>query len=513
VDDRNWYPTRLLDCGTLEDQEQDCRLIETNTTTLEGPYMTLSHCWGRTKCLKLTTGNRDQLLHSVPLSILPQLYKDAVYATRSLGIRYLWIDSICIIQEGDQSADWLREAKVMGQVYRNSFCNLSAANASGGDQSMFCSRDPETLYPQVLELTSAGNKGLYSVTDRSIWDTEVDEVLVNTRAWVVQERLLSRRVVYFGERQIFWECRQNDAAEIYVDGLPREIILPHQRMKNLALDHVTATGTPDSDLAKYRQWDQVVRAYTASDLSFPEDKLVALSSVAKAMRYAVQDTYVAGLWRRYLEFELLWCVTTPKVMSLSKKYRCPSWSWAAVDGHILSGARNIHSSKILIEVVDLNLEYLTDDDTSLVQGGWLRLRGTLKRLMLVRHRLFGATHDEPWDTWDMVVNGVLLSRPTGSIYRGPQPQIFVDNRHDHFEAQHAKKSLYCVPAKVRDDGSESIYILILEVEGMTRGVYRRIGLARGWGKEVSEPMLALSGNEEEFPCEEYRDGLHTIRII
>jgi hypothetical protein len=475
--------------------------------------MTLSHCWGRAECLKLTTGNRDQLLHSVPLSILPQLYKDAVYATRSLGIRYLWIDSICIIQEGDQSADWLREAKVMGQVYLNSFCNLSAANASGGDHSMFCSRDPETLYPQVLEFTLFGRKGLYSVTDISIWETEVDEVLVNTRAWVVQERLLSRRILYFGERQIFWECRQNDAAEIYVDGLPGDVILPHPRMKDLVLDHITPSGTLDSDMTKYRQWDRIVSAYTTSELSFPQDKLVALSSIAKAMRRYVKDTYVAGLWRRYLEFELLWSVINPKVRPLSEKYRSPSWSWAAVDGRIVTGTRNIPSSKLLIEVMDLNLEFLTDDDTSLVQGGWLRLRGTLKRLMLVRHRLFGANSDGPWDTWNMVVDGVLISRPTQSVYCGPQPQVFVDNRHDHFEEQHAKQSLYCVPAKVCEDESESIFILILEVEDMTRGVYRRIGLARGWGKEVRESMLTLSGKEEEFPCEEYRDGLHTIRII
>ncbi|MBE3048083.1 HET domain-containing protein, partial [Candidatus Bathyarchaeota archaeon] len=89
-----WYPTRLLDCGTSEDPET-CRLVETETTTIEGPYTTLSHCWGLADCLKLTIGNRDQFLDRIPFSLLPQLYQDAVHVTRNLGVRYLWIDSIC----------------------------------------------------------------------------------------------------------------------------------------------------------------------------------------------------------------------------------------------------------------------------------------------------------------------------------------------------------------------------------------------------------------------------------
>ena len=513
TDDQIYYPTRLLDCGIPQDSEESCHLIETRDLSLDGPYMTLSHCWGRANCLKLTTSNQDQLLRSIPLSTLPQMYSDAVHITRRLGIRYLWIDSICIIQEGDQLADWLREAKVMGQVYLNSFCNLSAANAPGGDHSMFCSRDPDTLYPQILDFAVDGCKGLYSVSDQSIWDNEVSEVLVNTRGWVLQERLLSRRILYFGERQIFWECRQKDASEIYSETLPRDFIQPRQRLKDLGLGHLTTDEILDSNLASYIQWDQVVRAYSACRLSFSQDKLIALSAIAKVTKKVLQDTYVAGMWRRYLEFELLWYTFNPMKMSKSHKYRAPSWSWAAVDSGIIAAARNIHTSKIMIKVVDLKLEYTTDDDTSLVQDGWLRLRGTLKRLMLMRHSMFGPNGERLGDTWDMVVDGTLISRPTESVYRGPQPQIFLDTRHDRFDEQCAKQSLFCMPAKLRDDGSESIYILILEVANVDRGVYRRIGLARGWGKEVKEAMLAVSGKEDEFPCEEYRGGLHTIRIV
>ncbi|KAH7073510.1 heterokaryon incompatibility protein [Paraphoma chrysanthemicola] len=510
--EQGWYPTRLLDCGPFEDSEQCCRLIETDTISFNGPYMTLSHCWGRTDCLKLTTDNYTQLLHRISSHLLPQLYQDAVYITRHFGIRYLWIDSLCIIQRGDGLVDWLREVKVMGQVYSNSFCNISAANAPDSDHTLFCSRNPDTLYPQIVDLIVDGHVRQYLVSDYRFWETEVSCAPINIRGWVIQERLLSPRVLHFGEREILWECREKEAAEIYPNGLPHKFSGSVQRFKSLALDHCNANNRIDSNLAAYSSWFQIVRAYTACELSFPRDKLVALSAIAKVMRNILQDEYVAGMWRRYLGFELLWSVSANRTESASQPdtYRSPSWSWAAVDGAVNPGLPDVETADLLIEVVSLKLEYSTDDNTNLVQGGWLRLRGALKQLMLVRHL---STDTFSYGDWDMFVNGVHVSVLTDSSYGEPQPHVKLDALHDHFEEQNAKEALYCMPARVRAGDNGSIYVLILEVEDEKRGVYRRIGLARGWGKEVKENLLAHCVKEDRFPCEEYRDGLHVIRII
>ncbi|KAF2016812.1 heterokaryon incompatibility protein [Aaosphaeria arxii CBS 175.79] len=509
--ERLWYPTRLLDCGSLRSSETSCRLIETNKTSLDEPYMTLSHCWGHTNCLKLTTSNHAQLLDAIPLSLLPQLYQDAVYITRYLGIRYLWIDSLCIIQEGDGLLDWLKEAEVMGQVYSNSYCNISAANAPDSDHTLFCIRNPEAFLPQTIGITVDGCTHRYHVSDYRFWETEVSQALINTRGWVLQERLLSPRVLHFGERQLFWECRQKDAAEVSPGGLSHKSSRC-PRLKDLAPHGVIVNDETNSDATAYNYWVQIVRTYTACQLSYPNDKLVALSAIAKVMRDILRDEYVAGMWRRYLGFELLWSVRgdLTRFASRPQKYRCPSWSWAAVDGGINPGLPDVDTASLLIEVVDFKVDYLTNDNTSLVQDGWLHLRGVLKQLKLIRH---GPLKTRGYGDWNMLVNGQHISVLTDSAYKEPQPHVKLDAFYDQFEEQNAKETLYCMPARVRPGADGSIYALILEVEDPQRGVYRRIGLARGWGEEMKGKMLACSGEEDQFPCEQFHNGLHMIRII
>lgn len=164
-----WYPTRLLDCGPLENPDSRCCLVETRTTALDEPYMTLSHCWGLTDCLKLTSNNYAQLLDGVSFSLLPQLYQDAVFITRSLGIRYLWIDSLCIIQQGDDLTDWRRELALMSDVYLNSFCNISAADAPDGQHTLFTTRNPDALAPEIVQLSVNGHSAPYLISYRQFW--------------------------------------------------------------------------------------------------------------------------------------------------------------------------------------------------------------------------------------------------------------------------------------------------------------------------------------------------------
>jgi hypothetical protein len=230
------------------------------------------------------------------------------------------------------------------------------------------------------------------------------------------------------------------------------------------------------------------------------------------MRDILRDEYVAGMWRHYLGFELLWSVSGDRVRTTSRpdKYRCPSWSWAAVDGKINPSLPVIETATLLIEVVDFKLEYLTDDHTNMVQDGWLRLQGALKQLKLVRHGSFN-THAK--GNWIMVVNGYDVSVVADSVYMEPQPHVKFDASYDHFDEQNAKETLYCMPARVRADVDGSIYAMILEVCDPEKGVYRRIGLARGWGEGVKAKMLVCSEGEDTFLCEEYRNDLHLIRII
>lgn len=516
-----WHPPRLLDCGFSEDPHEthlDCRLIETGGRTLDGPYMTLSHCWGTVDCLRLTTSNRNRLLNTIAFSSLPQLYQDAVYVVRRLGVRYLWIDSICIIQEGDGLADWRRQVSLMGDVYSNSFCNISASEATDGHHTMFNSREPHLLLPEVVRYGSDS----FLVSDKNLWHTEVSAALLNTRAWVLQERLLSPRILHFGAHQLFWECHHKDAAEFCADDiLPSLTRSDAVRFKRL-IPKQGAEG--DGEIKAYRAWAAIVRAYTACNLTFPSDKLPALSSVAKAMRRMLRDEYVAGLWRRFLEYELLWSTvsniihpprnigTTTDQRDSKEMYRCPSWSWASVDVQVNPGLIDVESSEILIEVLATHLEYATEDNTSSIRSGWLQLRGVLKRLSLVPYHSPGGLHNGAGN-WDMYVNGVHVSETTEFVLREQQPHVKLDAFHEDFSKQNSEAALYCMPGRIRQGDNGSIYFLLFELLDRGSGIFRRIGLARGWGKAVKAKIMARNDDEAAFPCEEYQNGLHSIRVI
>lgn len=472
--------------------------------------MTLSHCWGSADCMKLTTDNYASMLLGMPSTLLPQLYQDALYVASNLGIRYLWIDSLCIIQTGDELADWRHEVTLMSEVYSNSFCNISAMDAPDAHHSMFSSRDPNSLGPEIVNLAINSQIAPYLISHTIFWDIEVSHALVNTRAWVLQERLLSPRILHFGDRQLFWECQMKDAAEVYPDGVPSEISSLSSRFKSLSPDRYTPRN--DSNVGGHLVWHRIVEKYTACGLTFPGDKLVALSAIAKALTPVLQDEYVAGMWRRYLACELLWNASTnPEGRELGPKiYRAPSWSWAAVNGVVDPDRPDIEGTDMLMKVEALELEYSTNDRTGLIRGGWLQLRGVLKPMLLVKPCSSETSNGRDWE---IIVNGTHFSTLNDSREQGLQVQVMLDAPHNDFEEQNTKAALYCMPGRVRriDDGS--IYILLLEMLDRARGIFRRIGLARGWGADAQARILARSVEESQFPCEEYTQAGHLIRVI
>jgi hypothetical protein len=130
-------PTSVLDVGPNTD-EYYCKLVEPKSHYAE--YVTLSHCWGQYQNLTSITykANLQGRLEVVCISSLPRTFQDAISYTRRLGISYLWIDSLCILQ--DDKDDWERECVMMGTIYRNSFLTLAATAAEDGSRGLFCER-------------------------------------------------------------------------------------------------------------------------------------------------------------------------------------------------------------------------------------------------------------------------------------------------------------------------------------------------------------------------------------
>nr|POE72082.1 hypothetical protein CFP56_11958 [Quercus suber] len=187
-----YVPTRLLDVG--RPGEPYLRLVETGNSNVNKhrPYVTLS---------KLT----------------PATFRDAVSVTRSLGVRYLWIDALCMLQNNPE--EWLRESPMMQEIYCNALIGLAAVSADNCDQGLFRERTGAGATPCEADVTWAHQSLPCRVVRDDFWKGEILSEPLYKRGWVLQERMLAPRILHFQRRQVFWQCPSLTACESAPGGL------------------------------------------------------------------------------------------------------------------------------------------------------------------------------------------------------------------------------------------------------------------------------------------------------
>lgn len=141
-------PTRVLDVGASAQEGDGVRLVE--SSSMNGKYITLSYCWGPSKPLSTTRATLASHLAGINFEELSKTYQDAVTLSRRYGIRYLWIDALCIVQDNRQ--DWEREAPRMGMYYGNSYLTIAASNA--GDSTLGCFQPRQTRKYLEIDCTA-----------------------------------------------------------------------------------------------------------------------------------------------------------------------------------------------------------------------------------------------------------------------------------------------------------------------------------------------------------------------
>lgn len=206
-------PTRLLHVGTSK--YPNLRLCNVPPGT---NYASLSHCWGKHVPIKLLSSNLTAFLKNIEISKLPRTFREAIEVVRHLDIEYIWIDSLCIIQ--DSKEDWASEAALMHQVYSNAIVNIAADDARDGTEGLFRDRDPRLCELVEVDVSwTKHHRGIYKAVDNALWQSNMEKSMLNSRAWILQEQRLSPRILHFGKTQLLWECQTGKACETLPAGL------------------------------------------------------------------------------------------------------------------------------------------------------------------------------------------------------------------------------------------------------------------------------------------------------
>jgi len=188
-------PTRLVSVQRRE-SSLIAHLCESASLPPNTDYLSLSHCWGNVKFTTLTTTNHQQFRDSIPIAELSRAFQDAFLVTVELGFQYIWIDSLCIIQ--DQKSDWRAESSKMASVYQNAVCNITASGFESGLNGFLREErqnDPTPISTDVAwDMPSYWDAypGRYFVLhDSSPWEDVFSGPLFR-RGWVLQEQVLVR---------------------------------------------------------------------------------------------------------------------------------------------------------------------------------------------------------------------------------------------------------------------------------------------------------------------------------
>ncbi|CAJ0543111.1 Ff.00g004150.m01.CDS01 [Fusarium sp. VM40] len=328
-------PTRVIDISSVE--QGYVRLVEAEDTE-HGKYTALSYCWGSQASVKTEIENIEIMKSGIAVKDLPAAYQDAIALTRELGIGFIWIDALCIIQNSQE--DWERECSKMAETYANAYLTIAAAS-SASVMEHFLRPDlkspPHTTQePRVIHRESMQSaKGPVLLKARTMWPTGAhwkwrdgaDEQRhvepLSTRGWTLQEKVLSTRLLSVSAMEMVWTCKERIFCEC----------------GSLLNYHREFGQTPLSQISKpheaFNFWHKVVENYSKRKLTQVGDKLPAISAIAAIIQHRTGSDYVAGLWRDNVDQELLWYrPALSPVGTANSSYTSPSFSWASITGEV-----------------------------------------------------------------------------------------------------------------------------------------------------------------------------------
>ncbi|KAL2060735.1 hypothetical protein VTL71DRAFT_9376 [Oculimacula yallundae] len=422
-------PTRVVDIGS---SDAETRLHISNAGE-RCHYVALSHCWGGLVPIMTTNATIHDFVRKLP-SEIPKTFADAIKVTRAMGQRYLWIDSLCILQ--DSGDDWEAEAAKMDQVYSQALFTI-VADAAENSSSGFLGPHARTvrksvalaceLPPSTDDINTSPCRAIYARERGDLafqlpyhdfypdspwggdpWGFHQDKLPIrsklSTRAWAFQERLLSQRTLHFGPSEMAWECRALCSCECSAINERTGRTTSLLKRSNALQPSGSVSDSESSAQSALRSindaWQRdIVEEYTRLDLTRDTDRLSALAGIAsQASTLRMADQYVGGMWRNTIRESLLW-YTTPEQPSTRplRKDPLPTWSWASVSGRIKHARiADVPNEGSLMEVLDV--QYTSDIKSPMGRGpstpAWLLGSGYLVPIESVWFQSYKDYHEE-----------------------------------------------------------------------------------------------------------------------
>lgn len=484
------FPRRVLD---LTDTASTSRVRLRETDGLSGQYTALSYCWGGTKPSLTTTSNYESRMSGMNSSDLPVCYQDAIAVTLKLGIKYLWIDALAIIQDDPQ--DWQKEVYVMDQIFRNAAVVIVAAAALNPFQSFldrtasplwasaeYGPRQGSRRWTKAFQLQGADESACVQVqvAPRHTFAQGKDacvQLPMETRAWIFQEHLMARRSLIFRAEEVIWRCAKGCECECSSSKCYYDAYVPDEPMRR---------GTAmDSNLA-LRFWVDRSVSYSLRKLSVDTDRLPALSALAKAFASSIGGSYLAGMWRERLVPQLCWNIRYPEsAVKPYSVYVAPSWSWASHPTATQLWTEPLHDenpqddANETCKVVDAWCSLAGSNPFGAVSSGILVLSGHVCKAQLstagcLRTTKYDLTLEDgrrftdverPLFGLDYVVQTVDMNVDTRNDVRTLQPGDAVSLREQH-ACSGAVVLLHLI----------SGFIMVLAYSQQEPGAFRRLGL-------------------------------------
>ncbi|QDS71508.1 hypothetical protein FKW77_004827 [Venturia effusa] len=348
-------PSRLIDVG-IDPPSPSVYIVEkekleallNGEEDLRLKYTAFSHPWGKVedknKHFLANRGNIDKFTtDGILVEDLPQTFKDAVTISRGLGIQYLWIDSLCILQGPD--GDFDQESKLMDAVFHSAYCVIAAASAVGTSSTVLSSRSAADTV--VVPATRNGvQHSLYIRKSVDDFQADVLDAPLSKRGWVLQERALARRTIFFSNNQVYWEC---------ADGIRCETLTKLKNSKVAFLGDsnfptYALKSTKGEDVSKGGQiflYESLYAQYSTLNFTYAADRSVAILGLEQRLARAFNDHGEHGVFQRHLERGLMWrrgqdsegraIQKLTRILNTNDDGRgkkSPTWSWMAYEGGI-----------------------------------------------------------------------------------------------------------------------------------------------------------------------------------